>query len=212
MPWPRLRCSVAARVAAALAVVTLGLVGAPWAYAHDYLVGSSPEQGTTVATPPSEVVLEFNTSIGQQFAQVAVVGEDGSTYQSGAPVVDGATVTQAVDGLPDSGGVTISYRVVSSDGHPIGGTVPFTIAAAGNASADDQASTSDDDEQTSSDDTSPTAEDTTTSDATVSTGSASTEQDGVSPLVWVAAGALAVALAAGALALSRRRSRTSVDA
>jgi methionine-rich copper-binding protein CopC len=202
----------AALAATALAVVTLGLVSAPGAHAHDYLVGSTPEQGTTVATPPNEVVLEFNTSIGQQFAQVAVVGQDGATFQSGAPVVDGATVTQAVDGLPDAGDVTISYRVVSSDGHPIGGTVPFTIAAGDDTTSGEQASTADQGEQPSSNDDPAPATDDTASDATVSTGASSTGQDGVSPIVWVAAGALALALATGSLALSRRRSRTAVDA
>lgn len=215
MPWRRLRSSVPGLVVAGLAVVAAGLVAAPGAHAHDYLVGSSPEQGATVTTPPSEVVLEFNTSIGQQFAQVAVVGQDGSTYQSGDPVVDGATVTQTVDALPDAGDVTISYRVVSSDGHPIGGTVPFTIAAGGDAAAGEQTTPTDDTapagDESTSDETAATGA-TTTSDDTVTTRAASSEQDGVSPLVWVAAAALALALAVGAMAMSRRRSRTSADA
>ncbi len=165
------------------------LVGVPGAQAHDYLVGSTPDQGSTVTTPPSEVVLEFNTSVGQQFAQVAVVGRDGSTYQSGDPVVDGSTVTQAVEGLPDAGAVTISYRVVSSDGHPIGGTVPFTIAGSTDATADGQAT------------------------PTPDTGALGSPDDEViTPVVWVAAGIVAFALAAGAVVLSRGRSRNSVDA
>jgi methionine-rich copper-binding protein CopC len=215
MPWRRLRSSVTGLVVAALAVVTAGLVAAPGAHAHDYLVGSTPEQGATLTTPPSEVVLEFNTSIGQQFAQVAVVGQDGSTYQSGDPVVAGATVTQALDALPDAGDVTISYRVVSSDGHPIGGTVPFTIAAGGDPAVDEQTTPTDDTaptgDNTTSDETAPTGDD-TTSDDTTTTGATSSEQAGVSPLVWVAAGALALALAVGAMTLSRRRPRTSADA
>jgi methionine-rich copper-binding protein CopC len=114
---------------ALLALLTTLALAAP-AQAHDYLVSSTPESGTTLSEPPQQVSLQFNTSIGQQFAQVAVVGPDGTTYQDGDPVVDGDSVTQAVSGLPAGTAITVSYRVVSSDGHPIGGTVPFTIAAA----------------------------------------------------------------------------------
>lgn len=96
--------------------------------AHDFLVSSTPESGATVSEPPDQVSLEFNTSIGERFAQVAVVGPDGTTYQVGDPVVEGAVVTQAVADIPAGIEVNLSYRVVSSDGHPVGGTVPFTIA------------------------------------------------------------------------------------
>jgi copper resistance protein C len=111
---------------ALLAAVAL----APPVQAHDFLVSSTPESGATVSEPPDQVSLEFNASIGERFAQVAVVGPDGTTYQVGDPVVEGAVVTQAVADIPAGIEVNLSYRVVSSDGHPIGGTVPFTIAPA----------------------------------------------------------------------------------
>ncbi len=117
-------------LAGVLVALLSALALATPAQAHDYLVSSTPESGATVSDPPQQVSLEFNTTIGQQFAQVAVVGPDGTTYQDGAPLVDGPSVTQAVTALPAGVEVTVSYRVVSSDGHPIGGTVPFTIAAA----------------------------------------------------------------------------------
>ncbi len=124
-------------------LLLLGMLVVPPAQAHDYLVSSSPDQGATIDSPPGQVSLEFNTSIGQQFAQVAVVGPDGATYQQRDPVVDGATVTQAVAPIPAGESVTISYRVVSSDGHPIGGTVAFTVAEqAGGTSPDDAAASS----------------------------------------------------------------------
>jgi methionine-rich copper-binding protein CopC len=112
------------------------LVAAP-ARAHDYLVGSIPEQGATLDSAPEQVALEFNTSIGERFAQVAVMGSDGTAFAAGDPVVDGAVVTQAVQDIPAGTGVTISYRVVSSDGHPIGGTVAFAVAGTDGAPAQD---------------------------------------------------------------------------
>lgn len=127
-------------IGAALLVLGVLLLVAP-ARAHDYLVGSTPENGATLDAAPSTVALEFNTAIGQSFAQVAVVGPDGTDFTNGDPVVDGAVVTQAVEGIPAGTDVTISYRVVSSDGHPIGGTVPFTVAAGAGGDATTETST-----------------------------------------------------------------------
>jgi methionine-rich copper-binding protein CopC len=196
-----------------LLLVALLSLGAP-AQAHDYLVSSSPGTGDTTSPAPTEVSLLFNTSIGQDFAQVAVVGPDGGTYQDGTPVVDGATVTQAVGALPD-GNVTISYRVVSSDGHPIGGTIPFTVesvldqATAGETSSDvdEQPGEASATESSSAEETSSASSD----DATQS--AAATEAtSGPDPLVWVVGlGAVAVIGAVG-IGLARRRSRTTTDA
>lgn len=211
------RRAVAALGLVATLMLLLGL--APAASAHDYLVSSTPEQGAQVDSPPTEVALGFNTSVGQQFAQVAVVDTDGTTYQVGAPVVEGPTVTQQVSGLARGREYTISYRVVSSDGHPIGGTVEFAVAADGGAdeqpaaaeqdgaagdeqagtTADEQAGTTADEPTTTGDDA-PAGTDETA--ATASSGG------GVSPVVWVVgAGVLAVMGALG-VGLTRRRSTT----
>jgi hypothetical protein len=112
-------------------LLLLVLVPAPLAQAHDSLVSSTPQAGQVLATAPAEVSLTFSATIGQEFAQVAVVDSTGAAYQDGAPVVDGPLVTQALLPMPADAEITISYRVVSSDGHPIGGTVPFTVAPAG---------------------------------------------------------------------------------
>jgi methionine-rich copper-binding protein CopC len=183
---------------AALMVAVL-LVAGP-AQAHDYLVGSTPEQGAMLDAPPTQVSLEFNTAIGQKFAQVAVVGPGGATFQQGDPVVDGAVVTQQVDAIPPGSAVTISYRVVSSDGHPIGGTVPFTVAA-GTADAQQTPDTTTaatptaTPAQTASDDVAPAA---------TSTGA---EAGGGSLLPWMGLLFAAAATIAGVVtfAISRRR-------
>ncbi len=195
-----------ARLVALLAATTLTALAAVAlvrpASAHDYLIGSVPEQGTTVEAAPTEVTLEFNTSIGEQFAQVAVVDEAGATFQVGEPVVDGPSLTQAVDGLQPGMAVTISYRVVSSDGHPIGGTVPFAIAAG----ADQDAPRPTPAQEPATD----TA--TTTTDSTTEAAVSSSEQSStISPAIWVAAAAVAALLAGAALVLSRRRSRATTS-
>jgi methionine-rich copper-binding protein CopC len=197
--------SLRARLVALLAATTLTALAAVAlvrpASAHDYLIGSVPEQQTTVEAAPTEVILEFNTSIGEQFAQVAVVDDAGATFQVGEPVVDGPTLTQAVDGLQPGMAVTISYRVVSSDGHPIGGTVPFAIAAMADTDAPRPTPTQE-----------PGADAATTTDSTTESAVMSSEESStISPALWVAAAAVAAMLAGAALALSRRRSRATTS-
>ena len=117
-----------AAVLAAAPVAGLLLLAAPVAEAHDVLVSTSPAEGTTVDAPPESVALTFDNAVQNKFAQVVVLGPDETPYQDGDPDVVGATVTQQVAGLP-AGEITVSYRVVSSDGHPIEGTYTFTVAA-----------------------------------------------------------------------------------
>ncbi|WP_162605330.1 copper resistance CopC family protein [Jiangella ureilytica] len=117
---------------AAAPVAGLSLVAAPPALAHDQLVGSTPEDGGTVSTPLTSVELVFSAAIPGEFVQVAVTDAAGGSFADGAPQTVGDTVSQAVTQLPD-GEYTIAYRVVSSDGHPIDGTVAFTVAGVGPA-------------------------------------------------------------------------------
>ena len=120
----------ARRLAAALAAATLAgvalFLGAAPAAAHTSLIGSTPADDSTVTNPVTEVVLEFDQAVQTEFAQVAVLGADQTPYWSAYPVVVGRTVTQAVESLPD-GRYEVSYRVISSDGHPVSGSISFTV-------------------------------------------------------------------------------------
>ncbi|NUP84006.1 MAG: copper resistance protein CopC, partial [Nonomuraea sp.] len=97
------------------------------ALAHDSLKSSSPAKGATVKAL-DEVRLEFSARVRMPF--VIVRGEGDAVFQEGKPEADGAVVRQAVKGpLPD-GKYTVAYRVVSSDGHPIEGEIPFRVKGA----------------------------------------------------------------------------------
>ncbi|WP_157987657.1 copper resistance CopC family protein [Jiangella endophytica] len=127
-----LRRLIGVAALAAAPVAGLSLFAAPAAVAHDQLVASTPEDGGTVSTPLTAVELVFSNAIPGEFVQVAVTDAAGATFQDGAPQTAGDTVTQTVQQLPD-GAYTIAYRVVSSDGHPIEGTVGFTVSGVGPA-------------------------------------------------------------------------------
>ncbi|NUR82591.1 MAG: copper resistance protein CopC [Nonomuraea sp.] len=109
------------------------------ALAHDSLKSSSPAKGATVEAL-DEVTLEFSARVRMPF--VIVRGAGDAAFHEGKPEADGAVVRQAVKGpLPD-GAYTIAYRVVSSDGHPIEGEIPFTVKGAKTPSPSASASAS----------------------------------------------------------------------
>ncbi|MFI7131215.1 copper resistance protein CopC [Nonomuraea sp. NPDC050153] len=114
-----------AATAAALLVLVFGMA-AP-ALAHDALKSSSPAKDAEVKSL-DEVRLEFTAGVRLPF--VIVRGPGGAELQSGKPQADGKVVTQAVKEPVPDGKYTIAYRVVSSDGHPIEGEIPFRVKGA----------------------------------------------------------------------------------
>jgi hypothetical protein len=61
---------------------------------------------------------------------VIVRGAGDVQHQAGKPDLDGPVVTQKLKGELSDGAYVIAYRVVSSDGHPIDGEIPFTVKGA----------------------------------------------------------------------------------
>ncbi|WP_419706960.1 copper resistance CopC family protein [Promicromonospora sp. NFX87] len=110
----------------AVAVVALCATAAP-ASAHDKLISSDPASDQRLAEAPAEVSLTFSADVLDMGAAVVVSDAAGTEWVSAVPTVDGPVVTAVLDaGMPDAG-YEIRWRVVSSDGHPITGVVPFTV-------------------------------------------------------------------------------------
>lgn len=128
------------RRATALAGLVLGLllaVTASPAFAHDELIGTDPAAGATVETLPATLTLTFSgvllTDAGA--TEVSVLDAECRPLADGAPVVDGTRITQAVTSTGDAtGAVTVLWRTVSSDSHPISGEFTF-VAGEGAADA-----------------------------------------------------------------------------
>lgn len=117
------------------ALVTLGAAIAMWlapsaAHAHDTLIESQPADGASLEVPPSEASLTFSAEIAPVGTAVELHGAAGAPVAlPAAPVVEGTRVTQPLPPL-DPGAYALDWRVVSSDGHPISGTVSFTVTGA----------------------------------------------------------------------------------
>lgn len=116
-----------------LLTLTLGLalqVGAmpQAALAHAQLLSASPAAGAVLQDAPERIDLTFNENLLDldDGTRVLVVDADGVDHASGPATVDGATVTAPVGDLPD-GHHQVRWRIISADGHPLSGVVPFTV-------------------------------------------------------------------------------------
>jgi copper transport protein len=110
----------------ALLIVLLGcLARAPPAFAHAALVGSQPAEGATLGEPPATLRLEFNEPVSPLV--VRLTGPDGEAVTP-AVKAENSTLTIVPPRLA-RGTHVLSWRVISADGHPVGGAVMFSIGA-----------------------------------------------------------------------------------
>lgn len=107
------------------------LLAAGPALAHSRLESSNPRDGASLSTSPATVSLTFNEQMQQGFATLTVIGPGSTAWQKGDTEVSGDTITIAVDPLGPAGVYQIGYRVISQDGHPVSGSVTFTLIQAG---------------------------------------------------------------------------------
>lgn len=127
---PRRRTSASVIAGLAAVAALLFVVGTAPAHGHTDLAGSSPAAGARLGKTPSELELRFTENISREFAHVSLtrgeqpperlqVSASGPVLIAGVPPPRAGTVSGRV-------AWTVSYRVVSADGHPITGTLEFT--------------------------------------------------------------------------------------
>ncbi|MDQ4503941.1 copper resistance protein CopC [Sinomonas sp. ASV322] len=179
-----------ARAAAVIAAAAALALPAAAANAHDVLESTNPANGSTVAAVPAAVELTFDHTPIAIGTKVVVKDPSGTDVASGEARVVDNTVTQAIKPGAPAGAYTVTWRVVSSDSHPIEGTFTFTAKAPRGGAADGGA----------------TAGVAPPSSAPAA-GSSDSDHEAVGAGVpwWVIAGGAAVVLAIAALALIVRR-------
>jgi copper transport protein len=112
-----------------LAVLFSVLVATP-AAAHAELVNISPANGAQLKTPPTQVQMTFTESVNLIDGGIRLVDEVGRTVPTSDPTVDGRIVTWPMPADIPDGTYIISWRVVSADGHPVGGASSFGVGTA----------------------------------------------------------------------------------
>jgi copper transport protein len=100
------------------------------AFAHAALVGSDPASDSVVPDAPNRITLTFSESIQLLPGKIQVLGPDGSRADQGDPTVDGANVTIPLRSGGGRGTYLVSYRIISADTHPVGGSITYSVGAA----------------------------------------------------------------------------------
>lgn len=123
----RTRLTIVGLLAGAVVLVT----AAP-AWAHAVIVASTPEQGETLTELPEAFSVTANETLldlgGQGVFQLQIRDADGRYYGDGCVSVVDATMS-AEPVLGESGDYDMLWQVVSADGHPVSGDIPFTWEA-----------------------------------------------------------------------------------
>jgi copper transport protein len=116
------------RLVAALAILLSVFCFASGASAHASLVSAEPSDGSVLAAAPKTVQLRFNEAVTP--AVISLIDAMGRTRDDASVHSDGDTIVIALpDDLP-RGTQVVSYRVISEDGHPVAGSLVFSIGAA----------------------------------------------------------------------------------
>jgi copper transport protein len=112
------------RLVASIAALLVALCLATAAHAHAVLVGAEPADGTVLAEAPKTVVLRFNEAVAP--TAVSLLDAAGKPRDVAIRSIDQSVEVTLPAGLPQ-GTQVLSYRVVSQDGHPVAGSLLFSI-------------------------------------------------------------------------------------
>lgn len=98
------------------------------AFAHAVLEKASPAQDSHLQSSPKEIILNFNDRIENELYAIKVFDSNGKEVNRSKTElsVDQKQVSQTLPALAD-GHYTISYSVISADGHPIKGSYLITV-------------------------------------------------------------------------------------
>jgi copper transport protein len=97
------------------------------ASAHAQLESSNPEDGARLTDAPSQVTLHFSEGVSLGAGYARVLDARQQRVDTGAPKVAGDVLTIPLrDNVPE-GGYLVTYRVISSDSHPVAGAFSFAV-------------------------------------------------------------------------------------
>jgi copper transport protein len=109
------------RISAFLVVLLTALVQSSAVFAHASLVRAEPADGALLAEPPASLRLIFNEPVTPLVMRL--IAPDGTVA-----TVDAASENTTVTIKPSAlrrGTHVLSWRVISADGHPVGGSLVF---------------------------------------------------------------------------------------
>ncbi len=119
--------SFQAKIAMALAMLAVLLCSAGTAFAHASLINADPRDGAMIADAPKHFNLTFSEPVSPLVLKLVAPGGDVTSLDRF--VLEGNTLIIEAPADLGRGTHALSWRVVSTDGHPVGGAVVFSIGA-----------------------------------------------------------------------------------
>lgn len=108
------------------AIVLLAAIAMPDpAFAHAALIKAEPADGAVLAQSPSQLSLTFSEPVSPLV--LTLVRPDGTSVPLSSFRLSGQTVEIDNPQALKSGTHVLSWRVISADGHPVGGSVLFSV-------------------------------------------------------------------------------------
>lgn len=113
-------------VTAAAACLLAVLASAAPAAAHATLVSTDPVDGSVLARSPAQATLTFDERVSLPPEGVQAFDADGKPITASASASDTLVTVDLPDQLAD-GTYVVVWRVVSADGHPVAGSLTFSV-------------------------------------------------------------------------------------
>jgi len=109
-------------------VVSLLLGAAAPASAHATLLASDPAEGAVLAAAPDRLTFTFSEPVAAVPDGVQVFDAAGDRVEAEASVTDEVLAVDLTESVGD-GTLVVVWRIVSDDGHPISGSLRFSVGA-----------------------------------------------------------------------------------
>ena len=102
---------------------------------HATLLRSTPAADSRLAKSPDNIRLVFSEQVVPALSQITLVGPDGNgtQLQVANDPHDVHVVVGRVTGALTTGAYKVNWRVLSADGHPVGGSFSFFIGTVGDS-------------------------------------------------------------------------------
>ena len=101
------------------------------AFAHGEMVQATPAVDSNVLTAPTEVSIEFDGKLqiigNTNVNSIEVTDNQGQVISSPTSVVEGNKISTKLQLTDITGLVSVHFRIVSEDGHPVEGDYSFTV-------------------------------------------------------------------------------------
>jgi copper transport protein len=136
LPLDRRRSLRSAAILLCLALFATVAQAATSLLLHATLLRSTPAANSHLTAPPETIRLVFSEQVVPEMSQITLGGPDGSSVLLKV-ANDPHDVHTLVGTVPDgstSGRYKVTWRILSADGHPVGGSFTFALEGTGDSS------------------------------------------------------------------------------